>query len=221
MRTGTARVTPDFALSDAEIHALDEQGWFLRDAVLGRRAAMDVHDAVEALAAAGRLRPAGLSRGATHRVDTAVRGDAIAWVAPDEVSPELAALRAAFFGLRDALNREAYLGLDRMEIQVARYPGGGAAYSRHRDAFPAPPGGRPNRRVTAIYYANPGWRPEDGGALRLHVAERSAERAIDVAPVLDRLLVFLSERVEHEVLPARAPRRAVTAWFRARDPLGG
>jgi SM-20-related protein len=211
-------VTPDFALTDAEIHALDERGWFLRDAVLGRLAAMDVHDAVEGLAAAGRLRPAGLSRGASHRVDAAVRGDAIAWVGPDEVSPQLAALRAAFSGLRDALNREAYLGLDRMEIQVARYPGGGAAYSRHRDAFPAPPpGGRPNRRVTAIYYANPGWGPEDGGALRLHVAEGW----IDVAPVLDRLLVFLSERVEHEVLPARAPRRAVTAWFRARDPLGG
>lgn len=211
-------MTPDFALTDAEIHALDERGWFLRDAVLGRLAAMDVHDAVEGLAAAGRLRPAGLSRGASHRVDAAVRGDAIAWVGPDEVSPQLAALRAAFSGLRDALNREAYLGLDRMEIQVARYPGGGAAYSRHRDAFPAPPpGGRPNRRVTAIYYANPGWGPEDGGALRLHVAEGW----IDVAPVLDRLLVFLSERVEHEVLPARAPRRAVTAWFRARDPLGG
>jgi SM-20-related protein len=217
MRAGTARVTPDFALTDAEIHALDVQGWFLRDAVLGRLTAMNVHDAVEGLAAAGRLRPAGLSRGATHRVDAAVRRDAIAWVAPDEVPPELTVLRAAFSSLRDALNREAYLGLDRMEIQVARYPGGGAAYSRHRDAFPAPPGGRPNRRVTAIYYANPGWRPEDGGALRLHVAERS----IDVAPVLDRLLVFLSERVEHEVLPARAPRRAVTAWFRARDPLGG
>ena len=75
---------------------------------------------------------------------------------------------------------------------------------------------RPNRRVTAIYYANPGWRPEDGGALRLHIGEG----CIDVASVLYRLLVFLSERLEHEVLPARVPRRAVTAWFRARDPLG-
>jgi hypothetical protein len=85
MRAGTARVTPDFALTDAEIHALDEQGWFLRDALLGRLAAMDVHDAVESLAAAGRLRPAGLSRGATascrrrrpggrHRVGRAGRG---------------------------------------------------------------------------------------------------------------------------------------------------
>jgi SM-20-related protein len=217
MQAGTAPVTPHFALMDAEIRALDERGWFLRDAALGRPAAMEVHATIETLAASGLLRPAGLGRGATYRVDAAVRGDAIAWIAPDEAAPDLAALRAVFVGLRDALNREAYLGLGRMEIQVARYPGGGAAYGRHRDAFPAVPGARPNRRVTAIYYANPDWGPDDGGALRLHVAERW----IDVAPILDRLLVFLSERVEHEVLPARMPRRAVTAWFQARDPLGG
>ena len=130
---------------------------------------------------------------------------------------ELTELWAVFLALRDSLNRSAYLGLDRMEVQVARYPGGGAAYRRHRDAFPAPPGGRPNRRVTAIYYANPAWDPAGGGALRLHVGDGP----VDVEPVLDRLLVFQSERVEHEVLPARVPRCAVTAWFRPRDPLGG
>lgn len=209
-------MTPDFALTDPEIHALDAHGWLLRDAVLGREAAVGVHDAVEAMWAAGRLRPAGLGRGAAHRVDRAVRGDAIAWLEPERTAPELAALCATFSGVRDALNHQAFLGLDRIEVQVARYPGDGAAYGRHRDAFPTPPGGRPNRRVTAIYYANPGWRPYDGGALRLH----ADPGPVDVAPVLDRLLLFLSERVEHEVLPARVPRRAVTAWFRARDPLG-
>ena len=210
-------MTPDFALTDAEIHALHEPGWFIRDGVLGPRSAIGIHHAVEALAAAGRLRPAGLSRGATHRVDGAVRGDAITWIDPGEVPPEFAGLWAIFLALRDALNREAYLGLDRMEVQVARYPGGGAAYGRHHDAFPAPPGGRPNRRVTAIYYANLAWGPENGGVLRLH----GGAGPVDVAPVLDRLLVFQSERVEHEVLPARMPRCAVTAWFRPRDPLGG
>ena len=217
MTTGTPDVTSHFALTDAEIHALGERGWFLRDGLLGPPASIEVHDAVEALATAGRLRPAGLGRGPAYRVDEAVRGDAITWVTPEEAPPGLAALWASFLSLRDALNRDAYLGLDRVEVQAARYPGGGAGYRRHRDAFPAPPGGRPNRRVTAIYYANPVWRPEDGGALRLHVDTG----LVDVAPVLDRLLVFLSERVEHEVLPTRTPRRAVTAWFRARDPLGG
>jgi SM-20-related protein len=217
MSVGGARVTADFALTDAEISALDEPGWFLRDGVQGLLDATGVHDAIEALAAAGRLRQAGLGRGAARRVDGAVRGDAITWIDPGQVPRELAGLWAVFLALRDSLNRDAYLGLDRMEIQVARYPGGGAAYARHRDAFPAPPGGRANRRVTAIYYANLGWSPGDGGVLRLHGPDGPA----DVEPILDRLLVFQSERVEHEVLPALTPRRAVTAWFRPRDPLGG
>jgi SM-20-related protein len=209
-------VTPHLRLTDADIRALGERGWFLIDGVLGHPTSIGIHDAVEALAAAGRLQPAGLSRGTNYRVDQVVRGDCITWVAAEETPPKLAPLCGVFIALRDALNREAYLGLGRMEVQAARYPGGGAAYHRHLDAFPTLPGVRPNRQVTAIYYANPAWRPEDGGALRLHLDAGP----IDVAPVLDRLLVFLSERVEHEVLPAHVPRRAVTAWFRARDLLG-
>jgi SM-20-related protein len=208
-------MSSDLALTDTEIHALGERGWFLRDGVLGRQAAVGIHDHVEALAMAGRLRPAGLSRGVDYRVDRAVRGDAILWVEPADVSPELAGLWAAFIAVRDALNRQAYLGLDRMEVQIARYPGDGAAYDRHRDAFRALPGGRPSRRVTAIYYANATWSPDAGGLLRLH----QPTGPFDVAPILDRLIVFLSEQVEHEVLPARAPRCAITAWFRPRDPL--
>ena len=203
-------------LTDAEIRTLDDRGWLLRDNVLGHQAAMAIYDAVEALDAGGRLRPAGVSRGAAYRVDSAVRGDEIAWLEPDGAPPELAALREVFLSLRDALNRGAYLGLDRIETQVARYPGGGSGYARHRDTFRARPGTGPSRRVTAIYYANPRWCPEDGGMLRLHVDGGPH----DLEPVLDRLLVFLSERVEHEVLPARVPRRAITAWFLARDPQG-
>ena len=58
MSAGAARVTPDFALTDAEIRALDEPGWFLRDGVLGPRRSIGIHDAVEALAA-GRPAPPG------------------------------------------------------------------------------------------------------------------------------------------------------------------
>src|SRR5262249_51346229 len=152
------------------------------------------------------LRPAGLSHGAAHRVDPSVRGDSIAWIEPGETRPGLDPLMAVFVALRDTLNREAYLGLDRIEVQIARYPGGGTRYDRHQAARSTPPGS-PNGRVTAIYSATPAWRPGHGGLLRLHVASNPQ----DIAPVLDRLLVFLSERVEHEVLPAEVPRRAVTA----------
>lgn len=212
-----APALPALTLADGEIAALGDRGYFLRDDVLGGPVAQAVHDAVEALAARGRLRPAGVSRGPSYRVDPGTRGDAIAWITPDDAPPPLAGLWAWFVGLREALNRQAYLGLDRIEMQVARYPGGGTGYRRHRDAFARLPGLTPQRRITAIYYANPGWRPEDEGLLRLWLPGGP----IDVAPLLDRVVVFLSERVEHEVLPARASRRAVTAWFRARTPVGG
>jgi SM-20-related protein len=163
------------------------------------------------MADAGALHPAGVSRGPGHRLDRETRGDEMAWVDPAAAPPALARLCARFGALRDGLNRAAYLGLDRFDVQVARYPGGGAAYRRHRDAFPGPA----NRRLTAIYYANPGWQPAHGGCLRLHLSGG----AVDVEPVLDRLVVFLSERIEHEVLPALASRWAVTAWFYGRAAL--
>jgi SM-20-related protein len=194
-----------------DVRALDTPGVLVRDGWLGRRAAEAVRDEVETLVRAGALRPAGVSRGAHHRIDPETRGDAIAWLAPGTAGPAVAGLFAAFGALREALNREAYLGLARTEFQLARYPGGGAGYRRHRDAFP----GRSNRRVTALYYLNPAWRPEDGGQLRCHLDGGP----LDMAPVADRLVCFLSERVEHEVLPAFAPRLAVTAWFYGRDHL--
>ncbi len=198
-------------LADADVAALDRPGVLVRDGWLGPSAAEAARAEAEALVRAGALRPAGVSRGARRRVDPATRGDAIAWLAPEAVGPGLARVLAAFEELRESLSREAYLGLGRTEVQLARYPGGGAAYRRHRDALPGPG----NRRVTALYYLNPGWRPEDGGLLRLH----GPGPPRDVAPVLDRLVCFLSERVEHEVLPTVAPRLALTAWFYGRDHL--
>jgi SM-20-related protein len=63
--------------------------------------------------------------------------------------------------------------------------------------------------VTAILYLNPDWTEAAGGLLRLHLPSGP----LDVAPLLDRLVVFRSEIVEHEVLPTHAPRWAVTAWY--------
>ncbi len=181
---------------------MGERGFFIRDGFLGS-AAVEVHRAAEALHASGRLRPAGVGRGGERRKDLEIRGDEIAWVGEGEAG--FSEVWARFEALRAALNREAYLGLSRFDLQLARYAGAGERYVRHRDAF----GGPGNRRLTAILYLNPGWRPEHGGQLRLHVGGG----VLDVEPVLDRLIVFLSERLEHEVLPARAPRYAATAWF--------
>jgi SM-20-related protein len=106
-----------------------------------------------------------------------------------------------------AINRAAYMGLRRMEVQLAHYPATGAKYDRHRDAFP----GEDNRRVTAIVYLNEPWQPPHGGYLRLYT-----QPMLDIPPSLDRLVVFRSEVVEHEVLATFASRFALTAWYSAR-----
>jgi len=118
----------------------------------------------------------------------------------------LQALHARFVELGRALTELAWLGLGRMDLQAAHYPPTGAHYVRHRDALTGPE----SRRVTAIWYANPEWHPAHGGQLRLYP---TSGPTVDVEPALDHLAVFLSEKVEHEVLPAWADRYAVTAWY--------
>jgi SM-20-related protein len=184
-------------LDETELDALAARGFVVKDGFAAELAA-----AARAEAVALPLRAAGITREA--RLDREERGDEIAWI-EDDAPPALAALRARFEELRVELNHAAYLGLARFDVQVARYPAG-ARYARHRDAFP----GGPNRRLTAIVYLTEG----EGGELRLHV-----DPPLDVAPHPGRLVVFLSEAVEHEVLPARAERIAVTAWYYGREDL--
>ena len=84
------------------------------------------------------------------------------------------------------------------------------------------------RVLTVLYYCNPGWRSEHGGAIRLFPPERGAARSragggggagareepVDVEPHGDRLLVFWSDaRTPHAVLPAEVDRYAVTFWM--------
>jgi SM-20-related protein len=192
------------ALGDAEVEALGEGGWVIRDGWLGSEVARAARDACARLAADAR--PAGVS--AARVVDPRIRRDAILWLDPADPDPALAPVLAGFAALMAELNRAAWLGLTRFDLQLAAYPGDGAGYQRHRDAL-AGAQVRSPRRVTSIYYLNPDWVPEHGGELAIF----GQRDVFSVSPIADRLLIFLSDRVDHEVRPAFAPRLALTAWF--------
>lgn len=191
-------------LADDEIRLLGERRWFLRDGAMGVGTARALRSAAEQKQARGELRPAGVGRGGDHRLQANIRSDLIGWV--ERTEPGFTDAFVLFDALLDGLNRDAFLGLERYDVQLGFYAEG-AAYSRHRDAFR----GGANRRVTAILYLNEGWTPERGGLLVLHRGG-----AKEIAPLLDRLVVFLSEEIEHEVTASRAPRFALTAWFYGR-----
>lgn len=159
---------------------------------------------------AARLRPAATGR-ADDRRYAGLRGDSTLWLDDPACGPAARALLAALDGLRVELNRRLLLGLDSVEAHFAHYPSG-AGYARHRDRFRSDDA----RVLSLVVYLNPDWPEEAGGALRLHLPEGPH----DVAPRLGTVAIFLSETVEHEVLPARQPRFSVAAWFRQRSRSG-
>jgi SM-20-related protein len=159
--------------------------------------------------AAGEFRPARVGRGERRVERSDVRGDRTLWL--DEWAPATAevALWSAFARLRVALNRATLLGLFDFEGHYALYPPG-AFYRRHRDRF------RDDdlRVLSCVLYLNADWSPGDGGALRVFL---DAGETRDVLPIAGTLVCFRSERYEHEVLPARRERLAVTGWFLRRE----
>jgi SM-20-related protein len=110
------------------------------------------------------------------------------------------------------LNRDLMAGLADFEGHFARYPAG-SAYARHIDRLV----GSDARAISTVLYLNEGWQPEDGGALRIYLG---GGRSADVLPEGGRLVAFLSDRFEHEVLPATRERLSFTGWFRRRSLEG-
>lgn len=227
--SGGARVDPgeggvglglECELGPLDFEALAAGDVVVRADWLGSALARAVHaEAMERLSGVGALSTTGVGRGRGWRPGEGVRGDEILWIDPAPAAERaaggapsaLAALLQRLDLLRRALSLGLRIGLARTELQLARYSRPGSGYLPHRDALR---GG--TRRMTAVYYLNPDWKPEHGGVLRAHLA--GSRR--DIEPRLDHLVLFAAEQVEHEVLPVFHPRLALTAWFGREDPLG-
>lgn len=144
-----------------------------------------------------------------------VRSDRILWFDPVNPTPLQARYLAALDRLHKAIRRELYLPVHEIEAHFAVYPPG-AFYRRHLDRFRH----TPHRLVSCLLYLNRDWQPEDGGQLRLYTPGPSgAETSLDVYPEHGTFVCFLSDRIEHEVLPTRRPRASIAAWMRRRSVL--
>ncbi|HKE39642.1 MAG TPA: 2OG-Fe(II) oxygenase [Casimicrobiaceae bacterium] len=157
--------------------------------------------------AAREFRAAGIGRGPELRKNEAIRGDRIAWIDEADADTSTRPWWVALERLRVALNQSMYLGLFSFEGHYAIYPCG-AHYGRHRDGFH----GDARRVLSCVLYLNESWGEADGGALRIYRDKDTR----DILPAGGTLVCFLSERFEHEVLPARRERLALTGWFQRR-----
>jgi SM-20-related protein len=144
----------------------------------------------------------------------AIRGDYIAWL--DEKDEQLAV--QAYFRqmelLRLRLNMQLFMNVQTLETHIAVYPIG-SVYQKHLDQFSH--GHAPqlqHRQLSAVLYLNPHWQAHQGGALRLQLDD---DDYLDVLPQAGRIVLFLSAKFWHEVLPATRERLSLTGWFRTRD----
>jgi SM-20-related protein len=189
------------------VNALAAEGWVVLDTFLPAQSVRALAaDAQEGLAA-GAFRNAGVGAGERHAVRVEVRGDAVHWLEPPGTGAAQRAAFDRFEALRRALNRELQLGLLDFECHYACYPPG-SFYRRHLDRL----AGDDRRTLSCILYLNDAWVAADGGQLRLHLEHGPH----DVLPESGRLVAFLSERFEHEVLPCARDRLSLTGWFRRR-----
>ncbi|EFJ49684.1 hypothetical protein VOLCADRAFT_104259 [Volvox carteri f. nagariensis] len=146
---------------------------------------------------------------------SSVRGDVVLWL-DDQALNATAFVKdgmladvdeLVFEGLRTRLPYLAGLHR-RSDAMMAIYPGKGARFAKHVDNT-----AMDGRRLTVLTYLNPGWQEQQGGALRLFPVREGAEGVVDVLPLAGRVALFLSAEVAHEVMPAYAPRHAVTLWY--------
>jgi SM-20-related protein len=193
----TAEITTDLAA----------RGWSCCDDFASADRVAALRAEAVALSQGGEFRAAAVGSGARRTVRPAIRGDEISWVVPPY--PEtVARLAGELEQLRLAINSELMLGLFDLEFHFARYaPGKG--YARHLDQL----AGQESRVLSWALYLNEDWRAEEGGGLRLYTAQRARAPFIEFPPRGGRLVAFLSERFEHEVLPATRERLSLTGWF--------
>lgn len=148
-----------------------------------------------------------------------IRSDYIAWLDEKETTPAVQSYFRQMEMLRLMLNTQLFMNVQELETHVALYPVGGR-YQKHLDQFSHgsslsnTSGNIQHRQLSAVLYLNQNWQEHHGGALKLHLDE---ENAIEILPNAGRIVLFLSAKFWHEVLPANRERISLTGWFRTRS----
>ena len=139
---------------------------------------------------------------------SSLRGDSTLWLDDPRCGEASKLFLEALDSLRKDLNESLFLGLESVEAHYAVYPAG-AAYTKHRDRFRDDDA----RMLSLVCYLNIDWPDNAGGALRLYLPSGHK----DIPPVQGTTVIFLSEEIEHEVLPATQTRYSIAAWFRRHE----
>jgi SM-20-related protein len=153
--------------------------------------------------------PAGVGRGDDVRKESLIRGGSICWLEGGAGMPAGDAFMVWMEGLRVALNRNLFLGLDAFEAQYAHYPIG-ASYGTHVDRHHR----SDERVVSVVIYLNADWPLDAGGELVIYDAHDVPR--LTLAPKGGTLVLFMSDDTPHEAKRSTRERWSIAGWFRTR-----
>ena len=139
-----------------------------------------------------------------RQIESSIRGDFIYWLDRQE-DRDLSPLFNLLDETVQQLKQQLFLSLSDYEFHFAMYPPG-TGYEKHVDQFQ----GKNNRIISMLIYLNEGWKPGDGGELKIY---RQDGEEILVEPIAKRLVMFKSDTVPHEVMPTRISRKSLTGWL--------
>ncbi|MGH1492558.1 MAG: 2OG-Fe(II) oxygenase [Acidimicrobiales bacterium] len=192
------------------VNSLSQQGYSVSEDLLSK-----THIAALAGLALTRSEDGEMVQARTGKVKTeneSLRGDSISWLDENSTDQPVIDCLATFDALRLTLNEQLFMNLHEVESHFAIYPAG-AIYGKHLDQFATGP---QSRQLSLVLYLNEGWLSANGGELRLHLDGPTNDQ-VDISPTNGRLVLFVSSRFWHEVLPANRERLSLTGWFRRRS----
>jgi SM-20-related protein len=149
------------------------------------------------------FKKAGIGNKQSLHIQEAVRGDYIKWLDRQHAPKPIRVYLQRLDALIQYLNPALFLSLKDFEVHMTVYPVG-SFYKRHLDQFQKDD----HRKLSVILYLNNDWHKQLGGELRMYLPDQTK----DFLPVAGRLVIFRSDEIEHEVLPATRERLSITGW---------
>ena len=187
---------------------LASRSWAIATDFLLPAVITELADEAQALWARENFKVAGVGKGAAFQFRPDIRRDHVLWLDDENLTTPQAKYRAAMEALRAELNAQLFIGVQAFEAHYAVYPPG-AFYQKHLDRFST----ADERIISCSLYLNPHWEEHDGGALRLYEQGKFTE----IYPTAGTFVIFRSDMIYHEVLPAARERFSLTGWFKRRS----
>jgi SM-20-related protein len=159
----------------------------------------------------GNFRAAAIGKDHNKSTHPEIRGDFSLWIENYNEVPSLKQFHDLVLRIMACAKKELFIPAKRFESHFAVYPVG-AGYLPHYDQHQ----GANTRQLSIVLYLSD-LNPGDGGELKLHNTLTTSSANIIVTPERGKLVIFVSEKILHEVLPTKKKRWSLTGWIRSDD----